>query len=73
MNRNVINDPKVGFELGEGGAPTHITGRIRILVEVYNATRLLLSTVGFNLLDKSRKVEETKLPEDEEEKIRYII
>ena len=35
MNRNAVNDPKVRYELGEGGAPEEDLGRMELLVEEY--------------------------------------
>ena len=35
MNRNAVNNPKVRYELGEGGAPEEDLGRMELLVEEY--------------------------------------
>jgi hypothetical protein len=76
MTYNAVNDPKVRFELGDGGAPPEMTARIEMLVKDYEDTGSLLSTLGFNghVLDiKPRMAEEITLPEDEEATIKHII
>ena len=76
MTLNAVNDPKVRFELGKGGAPAKVTERLNMLVEDYEALGSKLSTLGFNghVLDlKPRMVEGVELPKDEEAQIQHII
>ena len=43
---NAITNLKVGFKTGKGGAPAHISDRIEMLAEDYEATGTFLSTLG---------------------------
>ncbi len=45
---NTVNDPKVQYELGEGGAPEAEQKRIANLVEDYHQSRDELAGLGFN-------------------------
>jgi hypothetical protein len=49
MTANVVNDPKVRFELGEGGAPEAEQKRIIDLYDDYKATRQRLDHLEFNV------------------------
>ena len=48
MTRNAVNDPKVRYELGEGGAPEEDLGRMEMLVSEYEEAGAMLSRLGFN-------------------------
>ena len=68
MTANAVNDPKVRYELGEGGAPEAEQKRIANLVEDYHQSRDELAELGFNadILDLHPKVAENHLiPADE--------
>ncbi len=58
MTANAVNDPKVWYELGEGGAPEAEQKRIADLVEDYHQSRDELAGLGFNvdILDLQPKV-----------------
>jgi hypothetical protein len=60
MTANAVNDPKVRYELGEGGAPEAEQKRIADLVEDYHQSRDELAELGFNadILDLQPKVAE---------------
>ncbi len=49
MTANAVNDPKVRFELGEGGAPQAEQKRITDLYDDYKATRQRLDHLKFNV------------------------
>ena len=76
MNRNALNDPKVRWESGEGGAPKEATERIDLLEKDYKEGAQRLSKMGFNgeVLDlKLPRVEETVLPDGEEAQIEALV
>ena len=50
MTGNAVNDPKVQFELGEGGAPEAEQQRMRDLYSDYCATREELAGMEFNVV-----------------------
>ena len=69
MTANEVNDPKVRYELGEGGAPEAEQKRIADLVEDYHQSRDELAELGFNadILDLQPKVAENHpIPADKE-------
>ena len=76
MTRNAVNDPKVRYELGDGGAPEEAQGRLELLTTEYKEVANSLSEMGFNgeVMDlKARTVEERKFPEEEEAAIQELI
>ena len=76
MTRNAVNDPKVRYELGDGGAPEEAQGRLELLTTEYEEMAKSLSEMGFNgeVMDlKARTVEERKFPEEEEAAIQELI
>ena len=58
MTRSAINDPKVRYELGEGGAPEDDGKRLQLLEDAYKEGAVELQRLGFNGLDTF----DTKLP-----------
>ena len=76
MTGNAANDPKVGYELGEGGAPEEARVRMESLVDDYSEVAEELTNSGFNgniLNLASRQVSHETFPEDEEAQIEHII
>jgi hypothetical protein len=76
MTANAVNDPKVRYELGEGGAPEAEQKRIAELVEDYQQSRGELAELGFNavILDPQPKVAENHpIPADEEAAIEALM
>ena len=76
MTGNAVNDPKVRYELGEGGAPEEATRRIELLVADYEECVHTLNKLGLNgnVLDlQPRTVEDDKYPSDEEKQIEHIV
>ena len=76
MTANAVNDPKVRYELGEGGAPEAEQKRIADLVEDYHQSRDELAELGFNadILDLQPKVAENHpIPADEEAAIEALM
>ena len=76
MTANAVNDPKVRFELGEGGAPEAEQKRISDLYTDYCTTRDDLGNMEFNaeLLDlEPNHVENHVLPANEEEAIQALM
>jgi hypothetical protein len=69
MTANAVNDPKVQFELGEGGVPEHEQRRVENLVNDYQKSRDKLAELGFNadILDlKPKTVVNQVLPASKE-------
>ena len=76
MTRNSITDPKVRYELGEGGAPEKEGRRLELLVSEYEEARETLTRLGFNggVLDlQARTAEERVIPDEEEAVIQAIL
>ena len=76
MTGNAANDPKVGYELGEGGAPEEARVRMESLVDDYSEVAEMLTNSGFNgnILNLApRQVSRETFPEDEEAQIEHII
>jgi hypothetical protein len=76
MTGNAVNDPKVRFELGEGGAPEAEQKRMRDLYSDYCATREELAGMEFNvdLLDlEPPQVTDLPIPENEEAAIQALL
>ena len=76
MNRNAINDPKVWYKLGEGGAPEEELGRMELLGEEYKKAGVMLTWLGFNgcLFDiKPWVTEKIIAPETDEAAVQTII
>ena len=76
MTANAVNDPKVRFELGEGGAPEAEQKRITDLYNDYKATRQRLDHLEFNaeLFDlEPATVVNHPLPIDEEATIQALV
>jgi hypothetical protein len=46
MTSNEVNDPKVWYELGEGGGPEEAQNRIQALVDDYGKSRENVETWG---------------------------
>lgn len=76
MTANAVNDPKVWYELGDGGAPQAAQERLEALVQEYNASGDKLAAMGFNAelldLEPTRVVDDT-IPENEEARIDAIV
>lgn len=51
MNRSAIHDPKVRYELGEGGAPEEDGKRLQLLEDAYREGAMGLERLGFNGMD----------------------
>ena len=67
MTGNAALDPKVCYELGEGGAPEEARKRMELLIKDYEESALELDRLGFNggVMDvKARHVENLEIPED---------
>jgi hypothetical protein len=76
MTGNAALDPKVRYELGEGGAPEEAQKRMKLLVDDYEKCGKELDRLGFNggVMDlEAREVEEIDIPEDEEALIQHIV
>jgi hypothetical protein len=76
MTANAVNDPKVRYELGEGGALEAEQKRITDLVEDYQQSRSELAELGFNadILDLQPKVAVNQsIPADEEAAIEALM
>jgi len=78
MTANAVNDPKVMYELGEGGALEDASRRLKLLVKDYEAIATKLTRMGFNgdvldLRPRQVKEDDDEIPEDEEKTIQYII
>ena len=76
MNGNAGNNRKVGYELGEGGAPKEARVKIESLVDDYSEVTQKLTNSGYNgniLNPALRKVNHETFPEDEEAQIELII
>lgn len=78
MTGNAVNDPKVRYELGEGGAPPEASSRMELLEEEYNECAETLLRLGYNgkVLDlRARRVAamEEGLPDDEEAQVQHIL
>ena len=76
MSRNALNDPKVRWELGEGGAPEEATERLNLLMKDYKEGAERLTRMGFNgeVLDlEPSRVQEKVIPEGEEAQIKALI
>ena len=76
MTANAVNDPKVRYELGEGGAPEAEQKRIADLVEDYHQSRDELAELGFNadILDLQPKVaKDHSIPADKEAVIEALM
>ena len=76
MTANAVNDPKVRYQLGEGGAPDREKDQLDSLVNDYRKQGEDLSMLGFNgeLLDLEPVPVETQvLPENDEAAITEIL
>ena len=76
MTGNAALDPKVRYELGEGGAPEEAQKRMKLLVDDYEECGKELDRLGFNggVMDlEAQEVEEIDIPEDEEALIQHIV
>ncbi len=77
MTGNAVNDPKVRYELGDGGAPPEDAIQMKALNTEYRKTARELLGMGFNggVMDvKLPKVKAAVVFEDnEEEKINYLV
>ena len=76
MTRNAVNDPKVGYELGDGGAPEEDLNRMEILVAEYEQAGKWLAESQFNsgIFDiQPRRVKKKLLPETDEAAVQAII
>mmetsp|Transcript_19445 Transcript_19445/g.46675 ORF Transcript_19445/g.46675 Transcript_19445/m.46675 type:complete len:287 (+) Transcript_19445:384-1244(+) len=76
MNRNSLNDPKVRWQKGEGGAPKEAEVRIDCLQSAYQKHAQALSAIGMNgdVLDlEIPEVEKPEIPEDEEAKAEELV
>ena len=73
MNRNALNDPKVRYELGEGGAPEDEGRRLALLEEAYKEGAAGLQRLGFNGIDvfdiELPRADDVKFGEKDEKKI----
>jgi len=76
MTGNAALDPKVRYELGEGGAPEEARKRMELLVKDYEKSASEMDRLGFNggVMDlEARHVDDLQIPEDEEELIQHIV
>ena len=78
MTRNAVNDERVRYEMGDGGAPPEIAQRMELLVEDYHEHRRTLQRLGFNgnIFDVEIPVvkrAEKEITVDEEKQIEMII
>ena len=73
MNRSAVNDPKVRYELGEGGAPEEDGKRLALLEEAYKEGAAGLQSLGFNGIDafdlELPRATDVKFGEKDEKKI----
>ena len=72
MTRNALNNPKVRFELGDGGAPEEAGKRLALLEEAYREGAMELQAMGYNGIDAfdlELPVAEPKFDMSDEEKI----
>ena len=75
MTRNALNDPKVRFEIGEGGAPEPESKRLVLLEEAYREGAAGLESMGYNgidTFDSELPIAEPKFDLSEEEKIEEL-
>ena len=76
MTSNTVNDPKVRYKLGEGGAPEHDQMRIEALVNDYQQSKVKLTELVFNhdILDlKPTIVVNRVLPASKEARIKALM
>ena len=77
MTRNCLKDPKIRFELGEGGAPEDVQRMMVLLEDDYKKASNKLGQMGFNreVLDLELKVADVpdEITKDEEKLIQKII
>ena len=76
MTGNAANDPKVRYELGDGGAPQEALTRMNKLVEDYSTSATTLTRQGYNggVLDlKPRVVVENTVLADNEAQVDHIV
>ena len=76
MTSNAVNNPKVRYELGEGGGPEEAQNRIQALVDDYGKSREECRDLRFNadLFDlHPEEVVAVALPENEEAQIQKIL
>ena len=77
MTGNAANDPKVGYELGEGGAPEGASQRLVLLEEEYKECREALENLGYNSgildLEPRRVMEEETFTGDKEAQIKDML
>ena len=78
MTRNALNDERVRFESGEGGAPPEMARRMELLVCDYREHKKTLDELGFNgnTFDVEIPVTtcaDTEITVDEEKQIETII
>jgi hypothetical protein len=76
MTGNATKDPKVRYEMGEGGAPADATNRLDLLHADYRKSVEALTEMGFNgvIFDiEPPVVSKDIIPEGNEAKIQHII
>ena len=76
MTWNCLNEPKVRYELAEGGEPELVTHRLELLVEDYERAKESLRGLGFNdgVMDlEPAKVVEYVMPETDEKKVDALV
>ena len=76
MTGNAANDPKVRYELGDGGAPQEVLTQMEKLTRDYSTCAATLSEQGYNagVLDlKPRVVVEHTVPSDGAAQVEHII
>ena len=61
MTRAALNDPKICFELGDGGAPEEASKRLALLEEACREGAVELQAMGYNGIDAF----DLELPVDE--------
>ena len=76
MTRASLNNPKVRWELGEGGAPEEGTVRLELLLEEYKRVAAKASVLGYNgeVLDlEPARVEERHIPDGEDDQVKALV
>ena len=73
MTRAALNDPKICFELGDGGAPEEASKRLALLEEACRGGAVELQAMGYNGIDAfdlEFPVAEPQLDMSDKEKIK---
>ena len=76
MSRRALDDPKVRWERGEGGAPEEASDRIELLMEDYEEGARRLTEMEFNgeVLDvEPPQAENYSVPEGEDDQVKALV